>query len=416
MDKTDDPSPETSPAVPKPIQEIEIPIPTKDFDTDDKEDASGATLFKSFALLLLIAQNVSLVLTMKVSMGDIATPYIVTVAVFMTELLKLVICVVVIYVYQGKTFNWMSILQVEGLKMAVPALLYVVQNNLLYFAVSRLEPAVFQITYQLKIATTALFSVIMLKRTLTRAQWAGVGLLLPGVCLVQLSRLSSAENDDIVVPSLVNANANGNATSSNMILNNVVAQIDLSPGVGLGVAPIHHGVSFLGQLLGFVAVLFSCLTSGFAGVYFEKVLKSAKSLSLWERNVQLATYSILIAGASVITKDFQRVITDGPFVGMSMSSGIVIVLQAAGGLVIAVVVRYTDNIAKAFATSVSMIISSILTIFFFDFHPPLIFFIGAGLVGMAVRFYSAKPGDWLVETVLVQMLGMASENKFVLPK
>jgi UDP-sugar transporter A1/2/3 len=275
---------------------------------------------------------------------------------------------------------------------------------------------VFQITYQLKIATTALFSVIMLKRTLTRAQWAGVGLLLPGVCLVQLSRLSSAENDDIVVPSLVNANANGNATSSNMILNNVVAQIDLSPGVGLGVAPIHHGVSFLGQLLGFVAVLFSCVTSGFAGVYFEKVLKSAKSLSLWERNVQLATYSILIAGASVIMKDFQRVITDGPFVGMSMSSGIVILLQAAGGLVIAVVVRYTDNIAKAFATSVSMIISSILTIFFFDFHPPLIFFIGAGLVGMAVRFYSAKPGDWLVETVLVQMLGMASENKFVLPK
>jgi solute carrier family 35 (UDP-sugar transporter), member A1/2/3 len=375
-----------------------------------------STWFKSFALLLLIAQNVSLVLTMKVSMGDGATPYIVTVAVFMTELLKLVICVVVIYVYQGKTFNWMSISQVEGLKMAVPALLYVVQNNLLFFAVSRLEPAVFQITYQLKIATTALFSVIMLKRTLTRAQWAGVGLLLPGVCLVQLSRLSSAENDDIVVPSLVNANANGNATSSNMILNNVVAQIDLSPGVGLGVAPIHHGVSFLGQLLGFVAVLFSCLTSGFAGVYFEKVLKSAKSLSLWERNVQLATYSILIAGASVITKDFQRVITDGPFVGMSMSSGIVIVLQAAGGLVIAVVVRYTDNIAKAFATSVSMIISSILTIFFFDFHPPLIFFIGAGLVGMAVRFYSAKPGDWLVKTVLVQMLGMASENKFVLPK
>jgi solute carrier family 35 (UDP-sugar transporter), member A1/2/3 len=413
MDKTDDPSPETSPAVPKPIQEIEIPIPTKDFDTDDKEDASGATLFKSFALLLLIAQNVSLVLTMKVSMGDIATPYIVTVAVFMTELLKLVICVVVIYVYQGKTFNWMSILQVEGLKMAVPALLYVVQNNLLYFAVSRLEPAVFQITYQLKIATTALFSVIMLKRTLTRAQWAGVGLLLPGVCLVQLSRLSSAENDDVIVPVLINANVN--STSSNMILNNV-AQISLSPGVGLGVAPLHHGVSFLGQLLGFVAVLFSCVTSGFAGVYFEKVLKSAKSLSLWERNVQLATYSILIAGASVIMKDFQRVITDGPFVGMSMSSGIVILLQAAGGLVIAVVVRYTDNIAKAFATSVSMIISSTLTIFFFDFHPPLIFFIGAGLVGMAVRFYSAKPGDWLVETVLVQMLGMASENKFVLPK
>ena len=119
-----------------------------------KNEVSSA--FKSAALLLLVAQNVSLVLTMKASMGDGAVPYITTVTVFLTELLKLFICIIVVYVYQGKTFNWMSITQVEGLKMAVPAFLYVVQNNLIFFALSRLEPAVFQITYQLKIATTAI--------------------------------------------------------------------------------------------------------------------------------------------------------------------------------------------------------------------------------------------------------------------
>lgn len=50
------------------------------------------------------------------------------------------------------------------LKMAVPACLYVLQNNLNYIAVSNLDGPTFQLLYQLKILTTALFSVLMLKR------------------------------------------------------------------------------------------------------------------------------------------------------------------------------------------------------------------------------------------------------------
>ena len=390
---------------------------------------------KTSALLLLIAQNVSLVLTMKVSMGNGAAPYIVTVAVLLTELLKLCICLVVIYFYIQKPFDWGSVWSAEGLKMAVPALLYVVQNNMLYFALSRLEPAVFQITYQLKIATTAMFSVLMLKRTLSRAQWVGVGLLLPGVCLVQLSRLSGAA---VVEPSVAAvllapaaAGGSGSSNSSSSSAGGVGGGAD---GSGFHTWDhVHHSsnhplataghqpdqaVSFIEQIIGFVAVLLSCVTSGFAGVYFEKVLKSAQSLSLWERNIQLAVYSIVIASISVVTKDLGRVMDEGPLVGMSVSSWVVVLLQAAGGLVIAVVVRYTDNIAKAFATSVSVIISCTLSIFFFNFHPPLIFFLGASLVGLAVRFYSAKEKDWLVHFILVQMLGWKEINgtQFVLPK
>ncbi len=50
------------------------------------------------------------------------------------------------------------------LKMAVPACLYVVQNNLNYVAISNLPGPTFQLLYQLKILTTAVFSVLMLKR------------------------------------------------------------------------------------------------------------------------------------------------------------------------------------------------------------------------------------------------------------
>ena len=40
------------------------------------------------------------------------------------------------------------------------------------------------------------------------------------------------------------------------------------------------------SLVGLVAVLCACFSSGFAGVYFEKVLKTSNA-SLWMRNVQL---------------------------------------------------------------------------------------------------------------------------------
>jgi len=37
-----------------------------------------------------------------------------------------------------------------------------------------------------------------------------------------------------------------------------------------------------------VAVLSACCSSGFAGVYFEKILKGTKA-TIWLRNIQLGT-------------------------------------------------------------------------------------------------------------------------------
>ena len=52
------------------------------------------------------------------------------------------------------------------------------------------------------------------------------------------------------------------------------------------------------------------------------------------------------------------------------TSHLALYLQAFGGLVVAAVVKYADNILKGFATSVSIVVSSLVSFYFLgDFEP-----------------------------------------------
>lgn len=75
---------------------------------------------------------------------------------------------------------------IETLKLLIPAGLYTLQNNLLYIALSNLDAATYQVTYQLKILTTALFSVLMLGKKLDSLKWISLLILMAGVSLVQV--------------------------------------------------------------------------------------------------------------------------------------------------------------------------------------------------------------------------------------
>ena len=72
-------------------------------------------------------------------------------------------------------------------RIAVPAICFSVQNNILYVALSNLDPLLFQITYQIKTLLTALFSVCLLRRRLTQLQWLSQFGLMLGIVLVQLA-------------------------------------------------------------------------------------------------------------------------------------------------------------------------------------------------------------------------------------
>ena len=233
----------------------------------------------------------------------------------------------------------------EMLKLCVPSFLYTVQNNLLYLALTNLDAATYQILYQLKILTTAIFSATMLGRRFSRTKWASLVVLTCGVAVVQISGSSDSHN-----------------ASDNEDRNRIV---------------------------GLVAVLCAACTSGFSGVYFEKILKGS-DVSLWIRNIQMGIPSMCIALVTAYLEDSVEITQKGFFVGYSPTVVSVITVQAVGGLIVAVVVKYADNVLKVFASSFSILLSCIISALAFDFHPNLLFMVGAFLVILSTAMYS-KP-------------------------
>lgn len=74
----------------------------------------------------------------------------------------------------------------------------------------------------------------------------------------------------------------------------------------------------------------------------------------------------------VYTYDGAAVSKYGFFQGYNSIIWIVVLLQAYGGLVIALVVKYADNILKGFAVSLSIILSSFISWWLLnDFEPSL---------------------------------------------
>jgi len=68
-------------------------------------------------------------------------------------------------------------------------------------------------------------------------------------------------------------------------------------------------------------------------------------------------------------------------------TNLLVLLNAAGGLVVAVVVKYGDNVLKNFTTSCSVILGTIISVFLFDFQLTLQFVWGAALVIFSAYIY-----------------------------
>ncbi|XP_050734025.1 UDP-N-acetylglucosamine transporter-like isoform X2 [Eriocheir sinensis] len=351
---------------------------------------------KTLSLVVLSVQTSTMVLLLRYSRTNSSPqPYIITTAVLLSELLKLGLSLAFLHLDSGKILRVTMkrlyedvFLNVwETLKLAIPAFLYVVQNNLLFIALSNLDAATYQVTYQLKILTTAIFSWVMLGKRLAPIHWLSLCLLMLGVSLVQVDGGSSSRSTSKILPeveaiegadpSLLGAGAEDGGEGGDGLPSNVHNTAHPNPEVP--------------RLLGILAVCVSCISSGFSGVYFERLVKRGKQTSLIIRNIQLGLFSIAFA-VMAVTSDSRAIRESGFFQGYSTAAWLVVLIQAFGGLMVSVTMKYADNILKGFATSLSIVMSSLVSwLALGDDAPTLQFVIGASIVIASTFLYGLTP-------------------------
>ncbi|GMR62792.1 hypothetical protein PMAYCL1PPCAC_32987, partial [Pristionchus mayeri] len=277
--------------------------------------------------------------------------FVPAVAVFYAEILKLLICLII----ESKTVGFTKLTSsirshiiyqpLDTLKVCVPAIVYVVQNNLFYVSASHLEAGTFMIFSQLKIFTTAIFSIIMLGRSLSGRQWAGLVVLFIGVSLVQVDATTQTEigNDE-------------------------------------------------NPLIGLTSIVIACVLSGFAGVYLEKILKG--SVSIWMRNIQLAIFAVPSSFASIYAQKADIGMPHVLSYGFDAVVWLTVFWFGIGGLSMAACIKYADNIAKNFATAISIVLTTIGSVIIgsviFSFIPSSYFIMGAILVMLSIFLYSSS--------------------------
>jgi UDP-sugar transporter A1/2/3 len=187
-------------------------------------------------LSLFIVVNTALLVSLRYA-TVFENPYvsvISTTEVLLTELIKFVCSFLLCFIFDANlSFDtlgkllWNVASEDSGdiVKLTIPAALYIVQNNLQYIIETRM---LFLVMYQFKLISTALFYSNLLSRRVHNREWLAIFALCAGVCVVEVSQ-----------PDIEGSH--------------------------------YHAGPFVGTL----SVLTAIITSGFAGVYFEKILKTS---------------------------------------------------------------------------------------------------------------------------------------------
>lgn len=168
-------------------------------------------------------------------------------------------------------------------------------------------------------------------------------------------------------------------------------------------------------LSGLTSLLIGCCISVFSSVYIEAIFKKrAKHVFLSMRNFHLALFSVLYTSvlswqeytrqrdrpraaaaveggapsADTARHDSLSLYIRGYFNNFDAFVWTLVLVNALGGLLIALLLRYSDNIMKTMSTAAAIVVSGVGSYCFFDADLSGLFLIGAALVMSAVLLYN----------------------------
>ena len=338
--------------------------------------SSGISQMGYIVLFLLAIQNCSKNLLMRYVMKD-APKFFTSTAVLCCECMKFTLSVVYITMIQKKSFRSIYIYLKYDMRntllLAVPATAYNFQMKLEYVALTNLNAAIFSVLVQTKLLCTAIMAYVVLRKQLKYIQIISLVLLTVGVMLCNLSGSSNTSS----------------SSSSTMMMDSAT-------------------------LTGVMATLGIAMSSGFASVYTEKVIKANRSVAtttttsmansnhtsfdrseygLAYTQVQLAFMSICTIGLYALWQDLDKILEYGLFYQFSFAAWFSVLNSAIGGLIVASVLKYADSVLKGYATAMSVILTGILSMILFNTSLSIIYFLGIVNVVTAVLLYNGKDLD-----------------------
>eukprot|EP00192_Tetraselmis_astigmatica_P013446 CAMPEP_0117657502 /NCGR_PEP_ID=MMETSP0804-20121206/5365_1 /TAXON_ID=1074897 /ORGANISM="Tetraselmis astigmatica, Strain CCMP880" /LENGTH=320 /DNA_ID=CAMNT_0005463961 /DNA_START=303 /DNA_END=1265 /DNA_ORIENTATION=+ len=273
-------------------------------------------------------------------------PYNVATVPLFSEVTKLVISM--FFLYQAKqadpkgtqmTVAWESVRL-----FPIPSVIYLFHNNVQFYTIQYVDAATYQILGNLKIVTTGFLFRVFLKRHLSRIQWMALVLLM---CAATVSQISGC------------------------------GQILAAP------------------MMGYLFGVLSAWLSAFAGVYTEFLMKKNNDNLYWQ-NVQLYGFGTVFNALRLTYDDIASGFQNGSWLTNALSGynwvTVLIVLNFAfAGMSVSWIMKFADTIVKVYATSSAMLITALLSIWFFDLQPTLQLFMGIVIACISLNLYFLPP-------------------------